>query len=163
MTSSPPVRTGRLRHERDRGLVGKRRSWSSGGRDRGATVVELVLLAPLLILLALFTVAMGRLATARLEVNNAAHQAARAASIARSPVLAAAAARSAAATALSSRRVTCARREVNVRLGSFRPGGNVTVTVICRVRMADLAMVRLPGSTALTSTFVVPIDYWRSR
>ncbi|MEU1881422.1 hypothetical protein ABZ470_29330 [Streptosporangium sp. NPDC020072] len=50
-----------------------------------------------------------------------------------------------------------------MRLGSFRPGGNVIVTVTCRVRMTDLAMVRPPGSTVLTSTFVVPIDYWRSR
>ncbi|MFG1879327.1 TadE/TadG family type IV pilus assembly protein [Sphaerisporangium sp. NPDC049003] len=136
---------------------------SSAREDRGASAVELVLLTPLLILLALLTVATGRLVAARLEVNNAAHQAARAASIARTPASAAAAARSAAEAALKGRRVTCVGRSVNVELGSFRPGGKVTVAVTCRVRLADVAMVCVPGGTALTSRFVVPIDYWRSR
>ncbi|WP_068927469.1 TadE/TadG family type IV pilus assembly protein [Planobispora rosea] len=134
-----------------------------GARDRGGAAVELVLLAPFLILLALLAVAMGRLVAARLEVNNAAHQAARAASIARDPASATSAARSTADSALAGKRVTCAGRSVDVGLGSFEPGGNVTVTVTCRVRLADLAMVRIPGGTALSSTFVVPIDYWRSR
>ncbi|MCG5215504.1 pilus assembly protein [Streptosporangium sp. KLBMP 9127] len=122
-----------------------------------------MLLTLLLILLALFSVAVGRLVTARLEVNNAAHQAARAASIARTPAAAGSAARVAATTALAAKRVTCARRSVNVGLGSFEPGGNVSVTVTCRVMLSDVAMVRIPGSTSLTATFAVPIDYWRSR
>ncbi|MEO3810765.1 TadE family protein [Sphaerisporangium sp. B11E5] len=131
--------------------------------ERGTTAVELILLAPLLIVLALLMVALGRLVTARLDVNNAAHQAARAASLARTPVAAASAARSAAGAALASRRVTCARRTVDVTLGSFQPGGKVTVSVTCRVRLADIAMVHIPGGTALSARSVAPIDYWRSR
>ncbi|GIH99191.1 TadE/TadG family type IV pilus assembly protein [Planobispora takensis] len=136
---------------------------ASGARDRGGAAVELVLLAPFLIMLALLTVAMGRLVAARLEVNNAAHQAARSASIARDPASATSVARLTADSALVGKRITCASRSVDVGLGSFEPGGNVTVTVTCRVRLADLAMVHLPGGTALSATFVVPIDYWRSR
>ncbi len=46
--------------------------------QRGSVTVELVLLTPLLILVLLFVVALGRLAEARLQVNTAAGQAARA-------------------------------------------------------------------------------------
>ena len=53
--------------------------------ESGSVTAELVLLTPLLILLLLFVVALGRLAGARLEVDGAAAQAARAASIAREP------------------------------------------------------------------------------
>ena len=53
--------------------------------ERGSATVELVILTPLLILLLLFVVALGRLAGARIDVDGVAAQAARAASIARSP------------------------------------------------------------------------------
>ncbi|MFF3669862.1 TadE/TadG family type IV pilus assembly protein [Microtetraspora malaysiensis] len=131
--------------------------------EKGSATAELVLLTPLLMLVALFAVATGRLVAARLEVNDAAHQAARAASIARTASAADAAARSAVESALGSNRAACASRNVSVGLGSFQPGGNVTVTVTCRARLSDVAMVHIPGSTSLTSTFVVPVDYWRSQ
>ncbi|MFI9559112.1 TadE/TadG family type IV pilus assembly protein [Nonomuraea endophytica] len=138
-----------------------RADYGSSG-DRGSATAELILLTLLLFALALFAVAAGRLVSARLQVNNAAHQAARAASIERNPGAAGAAARAAADGALAGERVTCASRQVNVGLGSFRPGGSVTATVTCRVKLSDVALVRIPGSTALTASFVVPIDYWRS-
>ncbi|MEU7894236.1 TadE/TadG family type IV pilus assembly protein [Nonomuraea sp. NPDC049152] len=132
-------------------------------RERGSATAELITLTLLLFVLALFAVAAGRLVTARLEVNNAAHQAARAASVARTPAAAGAAARSAADGALAAKRVICASRQVNVGLSSFRPGGSVTVTVTCQVKLSDVALVHIPGNTALSSSFVAPIDYWRSR
>ncbi|WP_433214689.1 TadE/TadG family type IV pilus assembly protein [Microtetraspora malaysiensis] len=73
--------------------------------DKGSATAELVLLTPLLMLVALFAVATGRLVAARLEVNDAAHQAARAASIARTPSAADAAARSAVESALGANRL----------------------------------------------------------
>ncbi|MEV2272898.1 TadE/TadG family type IV pilus assembly protein [Nonomuraea africana] len=145
-----------------RSLIERRQRFRTSG-ERGSATAELILLTLLLFVLALFAVAAGRLVTARLEVNNAAHQAARAASIARTPAAAGAAARSAADGALAAKRVTCASRQVNVGLGSFRPGGSVTVTVTCRVKLSDVALVHIPGNTALSSSFVAPIDYWRSR
>ncbi|MFI0420478.1 TadE/TadG family type IV pilus assembly protein [Spongiactinospora sp. 9N601] len=130
--------------------------------DRGSVTAEVLLLTTLLIVLALFAVAVGRLVTARLEVNNAAHQAARAASIARTPAAAESAARKVTEMALGAERVTCADRRVSVGLASFRPGGTVTVSVTCTVKLSDVALVRLPGSSALTASFSAPIDYWRS-
>ena len=56
--------------------------------ETGSVVAELVLLTPLLILVLLFVVALGRLAGARIDVDGAAAQAARAASIARDPATA---------------------------------------------------------------------------
>lgn len=49
-------------------------------RDYGSATTELVLVTPLLILLALVAVAFGKLVGARLDADEAAHQAARAAS-----------------------------------------------------------------------------------
>nr|WP_168517072.1 TadE/TadG family type IV pilus assembly protein [Streptomyces sp. S1D4-11]QIZ01506.1 hypothetical protein HEP87_11165 [Streptomyces sp. S1D4-11] len=53
-------------------------------QDAGSATTELVLVTPLLILLALVAVAFGKLVGARLDADEAAHQAARAASLARS-------------------------------------------------------------------------------
>ena len=59
-------------------------------RERGSAAAELVLVTPFLILLLLFAVAAGRLVQARLDVDSAAQQAARAASLARTPAAASA-------------------------------------------------------------------------
>ena len=69
--------------------------------ETGSVVAELVLLTPLLILVLLFVVALGRLAGARIDVDGAAAQAARAASIARDPATATAMATQTATAALS--------------------------------------------------------------
>lgn len=53
--------------------------------ERGSTAAELTLLTPLLILLLLFVVFCGRLADTKLRINDVAHQAARAATLARTP------------------------------------------------------------------------------
>ncbi|GII16982.1 TadE/TadG family type IV pilus assembly protein [Planomonospora parontospora] len=141
----------------------------SGGvarRERGAAAVGLVLLVPLLLVLILTAVAAGGLVSARLEVDGAARQAARAAAAARDPAGAASAARSAAEAVLASGRSGCggpAAAGTDVGIGLFRPGGAVTVTVTCRVRLADVAMAYLPGGVDLTSTFAAPLPSWRSR
>jgi len=89
------------------------RRWGRLHRDeRGSVTVELVLLTPLLILLLLFVVALGRLSGARLDVDGAAAQAARAASIARDPTTATAMAQQTATAALGSDHVTCAQLTV---------------------------------------------------
>ncbi|MBG0814875.1 TadE/TadG family type IV pilus assembly protein [Planomonospora sp. ID82291] len=124
------------------------------------------LLVPLLLLLVLTAVAAGGLVSARLEVDGAARQAARAAATARDPAGAASAARSAAEAALASGRSGCggpAGGGPDVGVGLFRPGGAVTVTVTCRIRLADAAMAHLPGEVALTSAFTAPVHSWRSR
>ena len=132
------------------------------GDERGSATAELVILTPLLILLLLFVVALGRLAGARIDVDGAAAQAARAASIARSPGAASAVAQQTASSALSSQHITCAHLAVSVDTADFTPGGSVAVTVTCGVDLADLTGLHLPGSEAVTSHFVAPLDRYRS-
>ncbi|MCU4185162.1 pilus assembly protein [Acidiferrimicrobium sp. IK] len=123
---------------------------------------ELVLLTPLLILLLLFVVALGRLAGARINVDGAATQAARAASIATTPAEATVEARQTAISALGSDHVTCADLQVATDTGAFAPGGSVTVTVTCAVTLGDLTGLRLPATQSIASTATSVIDTYRS-
>ena len=130
--------------------------------ERGAVATELVLLTPLLILLLLFVVALGRLAGARINVDGAAAQAARAASIASTPGEATAAAQQAATAALGADRVTCATLQVATNTARFAPGGSVAVTVTCAVSLADLTGLRLPVTESVSSTAASVVDTYRS-
>jgi Flp pilus assembly protein TadG len=123
---------------------------------------QLVLLTPLLILLLLFVVALGRLSGARLDVDGAAAEAARAASIARDPATATAMAQQTAIAALGSDGVTCGHLTVSTDTAQFAPGGSVAVTVTCSVWPSDLTGLRLPASESVTSTASSVIDTYRS-
>ena len=133
-----------------------------GGAESGSVATELVLLTPLLILMLLFVVALGRTVSARLEVDGAAAQAARAASIARDPATATAMAEQTATTALGTDHVTCGDLTVSTDTADFTPGGQVAVTVTCTVDLADLVGLRLPMSQALSSTSTSVIDRYRA-
>ena len=143
----------------------RRRAAGAGGglRDeRGAVATELVLLTPLLILILLFVVALGRLAGARIDVDGAAAQAARAASIATTPGGATAVAQQSATAALGSDHVTCATLQVTTDTARFAPGGSVTVTVTCAVALSDLTGLALPATEQVSSTAASVIDTYRS-
>ena len=130
--------------------------------ERGAVATELVLLTPLLILMLLFVVALGRLAGARINVDGAAAQAARAASIATTPGGATVAAQQSAAAALGADHVTCATPQIATDTARFAPGGSVTVTVTCAVALGDLSGLRLPVTERVSSTAASVIDTYRS-
>jgi Flp pilus assembly protein TadG len=130
-------------------------------RDQGSAVVEMVLLTPLLMLFLLLIVAAGRLVQGRLEVDSAAQQAARAASLARDPSTAAADATATAESALASQHITCNPLSVAPDLSDFTPGGEVTVQVSCTVSLAGLDELHIGGAETLTSTFASPIDVYR--
>ena len=134
------------------------------GRERsqsGGAAVEVVLVAPLLIAMLLFVVGLGRLASTREVVDGAARDAARQASVRRSPERAAADARSIATDTLAGRDVTCRELAVDVDTSDFRPGGSVGVDVACRVALADVALSGLPGQQWLRRSFVAPVDRFR--
>jgi Flp pilus assembly protein TadG len=130
-------------------------------RERGSAAAELVLVTPLLILFLLFAVAAGRLVQGKLDVDSAAQQAARAASLARTPQAAGAQAQQVAQAALAGQSVTCDPAVITPDLGDFVPGGEVTVTVTCTVRLSDLSLLHIPGSETITSTFTSPVDTYR--
>jgi Flp pilus assembly protein TadG len=137
------------------------RQASPGHGDQGSAAVEMVLLTPLLMLFLFLIVAAGRLVQARLEVDSAAQQAARAASLARDPASAAADATATAQAALASQHITCDPMSVSPDLGDFTPGGQVTVQVSCTVSLAGLALLHVGGAETLSSTFTSPIDVYR--
>ena len=135
----------------------------SHGSDDGAAAVELTLITPALVVVLLFVVALGRVQVARGDVEGAARDAARAASLERSPVAAEAAAKTAALAALADRHVTCTPAAVAVDTSAFRPGGIVAVDVTCGVQLGDLALLPLPGSTTVHGRFSHPLDIYRAQ
>jgi Flp pilus assembly protein TadG len=130
--------------------------------ESGSVTAELVLLTPLLILFLLFVVALGRLSGARLDVDGAAAQAARAASIAQDPTTASAMAQQTATAALGLDHVACAQLNVTTNTAQFDPGGSVAVTVTCVVGLSEFTGLRLPASESVTSTATSVIDTYRS-
>ena len=129
--------------------------------QRGSAAVELVLITPVLIALMLFVVAGGRLASSRADVDAAARDSARAASIARSPATAERDANAAAEATLIDRHLSCQTMTVTIDTSQFRPGGTVATTVSCDVELADLTGLGLPGRRTLSSRFVEPVDTFR--
>src|SRR6266508_2630481 len=120
--------------------------------ERGSAAAELTLLTPLLILLLLFVVLCGRLADTKLRINDVAHQAARAATLARTPSQATANAQSTARAALASAGITCQSLTVSIDTQGLMPGSTVTVTVSCSVGLGDLTMLGVPGSRTFESS-----------
>lgn len=140
-----------------------RREWVAWWRaDRGSVAAEVTLAAPFLIMLLVFVaVVIHRGVDARLRMEDAAHQAARAASIQRSSAGAAEAARSTALAALASAGVACTPLSVDTT-GGMEPGGVVTVTVTCGVDFSDASILTVAGRKRLAATAIEPIDTWRA-
>jgi Flp pilus assembly protein TadG len=141
----------------------RRREWVGWWRaDRGSVAAEVTLAAPFLIMLLVFVaVVIHRGVDARLRVEDAAHQAARAASIQRSSAAAAEAARSTALAALASAGVVCTPLTVDTT-GGMEPGGVVSVTVTCGVDFSDASILTVAGRKRLAATATEPIDTWRA-
>lgn len=129
--------------------------------ERGSAAAELTLLTPLLIILLLFVVLCGRMADTKLRINDVAHQAARAATIARTPSQATTDAQATADAALASAGINCQSLSVSIDTQGLRPGSTVTVTVSCTVGLNDLTMLGVPGTRTFQSSFSSPVDVWR--
>ncbi|AWW42511.1 pilus assembly protein [Streptomyces cadmiisoli] len=125
--------------------------------DRGLSTVEVVILAPVMILFILVLVAFGQLVDGRGAIDGAARDAARAGSIQKDHATAMAEARKAAEANLAD---ICAG-PVSVRQTSagFAPDTIFTVEVSCEVR--GLAMLGLDIPTTLSASFSSPLDPFR--
>lgn len=127
--------------------------------DKGSIAVELVILTPLLLVLLLFVVGLGRIAHASGEVDVAAADAARTASLLRAPLAAKAAGEQAARAHLDGE--SCRTLDVDIDTTRLRPGGLVTATVRCTAALARLGLAGFPGARTFTATVSVPIDAYR--
>jgi hypothetical protein len=126
-------------------------------RQRGSMAVELAILAPIMLLLMFFLVLCGRVIEAHGQVDGAARDAARAASIARTAGEADTNARQAAQGDL---RGWCKGGVPAPAVSGFGPGsGHVIVTVTCDV---DLKFIGY-GSITVTGRAVAPLDTFEAR
>jgi Flp pilus assembly protein TadG len=136
--------------------------------DRGNAALELVILAPVIVLLIGMVVAAGRTTIAQGSVDAAARDAARQASIARSPQQALAAAQDSASAELAGENLNCAPviEMPGLDAAFATPAGqpaSITATISCTVSLSNLLVPGLPGSKQLTGTFTSPLDPFRGR
>jgi Flp pilus assembly protein TadG len=130
--------------------------------DRGLGVVGFLILVPVLIMGMELIVVGGRLAAANADVQSAAREAARQASIARNRGSAGALIGPVATTALDDKGFQC--ESFDVQMGpstNFVAGGQVQVVVRCRVGLSDIDFLGVPGSVNVERSAVEPIDTYR--
>ncbi|MFG2943486.1 TadE family protein [Streptomyces sp. NPDC048282] len=132
-----------------------------GHAELGSVTTELVLMIPVLILMLWFLVYCGRMSDTRLQIEDAAHQAARAATLDGNRPRGVSDAHAVAAAALRDAGITC--RDLSVTtVGTFQRGSTVKVAVTCAVGLNDLALLQVPGTTTLTAVAASPVDLYRS-
>ena len=130
--------------------------------ERGAVSTELAVLTPVLIGFMLLVVFAGRVAQAEGDVANAAHEAARAASLVATPAAALEVGVDTAAANIAEGAVACRSLDVSVDTSDFAAGGQVAVTVTCQAAFADIAMLAVPGNRTFRSTAIEVIDTYRA-
>ena len=135
--------------------------------DVGTASLELVIWAPVLLLITAVIVLAGRIAQATQAVEVAATEAARAASAAGTHTQATSRATAAAAAALSSAGLRCTQTSVDIDTSQWsRPAGTparVSATVGCRLGLADLSIPGVPGSKQVSSSASSSLDQYRAR
>ncbi len=129
--------------------------------QRGAIALQAAAMAPLLALVVLLVLFTGRVVSANISVQAAAHEAARAASLAGSSADAAVAAEAMAAANLTAGGLTCRSLTVTPDLSQFQPGGWVSVTVTCTADFSDMTLLSVPGSRSFSETAIEVIDTYR--
>jgi Flp pilus assembly protein TadG len=142
--------------------VSRQPTWGRARDERGAAAIELVLVAPVLLVVLLLVVGLGRMADARQQIESVAADSARAASLERNTAQSAAAARAAAERSLGDAGLSCTGLDVAVDVSDYQPGGQVQVTVSCTAQLHDVALSGLPGTREFTASSTVPIEIYRA-
>lgn len=128
-----------------------------GRGDRGSVSVELVVLAPLIGVLLLGVVLVGRVQTARADIEGAARSAARDLSLARDPGLAASAVYDFVAQTLDVGSPGCRQLTVTPVVGVTE----VSVSVTCSVDLRDAAVLPVPATMQVSATATEVRDRYR--
>lgn len=123
--------------------------------ERGSMAVETVMLAPVFLLFLLFLAGAGRLVEAQGEVNGAARDAARAASVQRSLADAGAAADETVRQALEG---SCGSPQAALTGTKWAEGGQVVATVTCDL---DLGFLGFDLVKQVSGDAVVPLETFR--
>ena len=123
--------------------------------------LELALLTPLLVAFMMVMVGLGRIVEAQSQVDGAARDAARAASLGRTRPGAHTAAISAAKLTLSGHEWCQGQPDTTVDFSQWRRGGQVSVAVHCRIDLSGLSLIGFSPSRTMTGTATAPIDTLR--
>ena len=134
----------------------------SAGLNGASAAIELVLMAPVLMVILLFVVGLGRMAHARQQIESVAADSARAASLERNTSQSAARGEVRRPEVARQAGVSCTEPARQRGLCDYQPGGQVRVTVSCQAQLADVALAGFPGSRVFTATSTVPIETYRS-
>lgn len=148
----------------------KRLNWRKGGmntfrdrgRDSGLMVVELAVLAPVFIGLALLSISLGRVGEARQQVVEAARAGAEAAAVLPTVQTAQWVGSMNVVINLVDRTHTCSHVAFVIDTSRFVPGGQAVVHVACQVLLSDVVAPGIPGSTVVSATATAPIDPYRA-
>lgn len=128
---------------------------------RGSASAELVICTPLLVLLALVALAIGRLVLQQSQVVDVARSAAEAASIWPTPAQAEYAAAVTASYQLVHDDLQCIAPVVSVDTAALQPGGRVSVSITCEVRLSANALPGVPGYVTLHASATAPVEQYR--
>lgn len=128
-------------------------------RDRGSAAVEMVLLTPVLVVLVLFVVHVGRAGEGMTAVRHAADQGARAASLVSGPRMDAAA-RSTVIDDLSRHATSCGDPSVSVSTSFSGDTRWVTVRVTCSTSDDGLGLLGA-GRISVTASSTEVVDRYR--
>lgn len=139
---------------------------AASGGDAGNAVIEAAILAPVFIMFVAALLVGARIENAEGAVDQAATDAARQASIARTQDQARTVATASALTTLRDKGLHCTP-QVTLDLAAFtQPAGHagvVTARVTCTVHLADVATAGLPGARTLSSSHRSVLDPFRAR
>jgi Flp pilus assembly protein TadG len=136
-----------------------------GGPEQGSAAIEAAILVPVLLVFVLMALAAGRIVLAEESVNGAAADAAREASLSRTPDGLLGAAQQTALQTLHAQGLHCADGgpsiQVNVSdFGQVGQVGTVTATVVCVVSLGDLGM---GADKTVRAQFTSVVDAYRTR
>lgn len=125
--------------------------------------LEMVLMTPIFIGFLMLLVGVGRIIDAQSQVDGAARDAARSASVARSESDAVTRAADTVAFSLNGHDWCTGGPQAETDTGAWGPGGRVTVTVTCDAELGGLSFIGLPGTKTLTGAATAPIDTYSYR
>lgn len=149
-----PARPGRRCELRTPALTPRR-------AERGSLTLELAIMAPVLVAFMMLMVGVGRIVDAQSQVDSAARDAARDASIARGSGEAAARAVDAAQASLGGVGWCLGGPNTQTDTTDWGPGGQVSVTVTCDADLGGLSLIGLPGTKQMTGRATAPLDTFR--
>jgi Flp pilus assembly protein TadG len=137
-----------------------KRRWAHS--EDGSAIAELVIVAPILLIVVVLMVALGRVDSAQGDVESAARAGVQAAVVAPDASDAQTQASAAAQSSLSGAGLTCTAPQISVNTSNFVAGGWVSVSVTCVTSLADVSVPGAPGAKTLSATSSAHIDPYRA-